>query len=51
MEKQLLALEKDNSILQLKIAELINPEHISSEVKRWGLDLAPPKEKQIIRVK
>lgn len=51
VEKQLTVLEKDNSFLQLKISSLISPEHISAEVKRLGLDLVLPKEKQIIRVK
>lgn len=51
IEKQLGVLEKDNSFLQLKISSLVSPEHIASEVKRLGLELAPPKEKQIVRVK
>lgn len=51
IEKQLGVLEKDNSFLQLKISSLMSPNHIASEVKRLGLDLVPPKEKQIIRVK
>lgn len=51
IEKQLGVLEKDNSFLQLKISSLMSPDHIASEVKRLGLDLVPPKEKQIIRVK
>lgn len=51
IEKQLGVLEKDNSFLQLKISSLVSPEHIASEVKRLGLGLAPPKEKQIVRVK
>lgn len=42
---------KDNSFLNLRISELVSPERISEEVKRLGLDLMPPKEKQIIRVK
>lgn len=51
IEKQLGLLEKDNSLLQLKISSLVSPDHIASEVKRLGLDLVPPKEKQIVRVK
>lgn len=51
IEKKIGAVEKDNSFLQVKISGLVSPEHIEMEVKRLGLDLAPPKEKQIIRVK
>lgn len=51
VEKQLGVLEKDNSFLEFEISSLMGPDHIASEVKRLGLDLAPPKEKQIIRVK
>lgn len=50
-DKQIGALEKDNSILELKISSLMSPDHVASEVKRLGLELVPPKEKQIVRVK
>lgn len=51
IEKQIGVLEKDNSFLQLKISSLVSPERIEREIKRHGLDLIPPKGKQIIRVK
>ncbi len=51
IDKQAKALEKDNSFLQLEVYKLLSPSNVSAEVKRLGLDLAPPKEKQIIRVK
>lgn len=51
IDKQLTALEKDNSFLQLEVYRLLSPEHISAEVNRLGLDLIPPREKQVIRVK
>lgn len=51
IEKQLGGVEKDNSFLELKITSLMSPDRIASEVKRLGLDLVPPKEKQIIRIK
>lgn len=51
VEKKLGVFEKDNAFLQLKISGLMSPEHIAREVKRLGLGLVPPKEKQIVRVK
>lgn len=51
IDKQVEALEKDNLFLQLKISSLVSPERISAEVKRLGLDLVPPKERQVVRVK
>lgn len=51
VDKQIKALEKDNSFLQLEVYRLLSPAHISAEVSRLGLGLMPPKEKQIIRVK
>lgn len=51
IEKEIGVLEKDNSFLQLKISSLVSPERIEREIKRYGLDLIPPKGKQIIRVK
>lgn len=51
IEKKLGVFEKDNAFLQLKISGLMSPERIAKEVRRLGLDLVPPKERQIVRVK
>lgn len=51
VEKQTSVLQNENSMLHLKISTLISPEHIASEIKRLGIDLVPPKEKQIVRIK
>jgi cell division protein FtsL len=50
-EKAIAILQKDNSILQFKISGLLSPDRIAEEVKKLGIDLIPPKEKQIVRVK
>lgn len=51
IDKQIKALEKDNSFLQLEVYRMLSPAHISAEVNRLGLGLVPPKEKQIRRMK
>lgn len=51
VEKKTGILKEENSVLRFKISQLISPENIAKEVKKLGLDLGPPKEKQIIRVK
>lgn len=51
IDKQIKALEKDNSFLHLEVYRMLSPAHISAEVNRLGLMLAPPKEKQIRRIK
>lgn len=51
VERKIGALEEENSILQLNISRLISPERITAEVRKLGIELVPPKEKQIIRVK
>lgn len=50
-EKRLSKLQEENTVFQLKISSLQSPQNIKKEVKRLGLDLGPPKERQIVRVK
>ena len=51
IDKQLRAVVKENNYLQLRISGLVNPERIAAEVNKQGWDLAPPKAKQVIRVR
>lgn len=51
VDRQTAALQKENGFLNLKITELESPERIAAQVKKMGLDLMPPAEKQIVRVK
>lgn len=51
VERRWKAIEKENTFLQLKVTTLVNPEHIASEVRRLGLDLEPPKKRQIVRIR
>jgi len=51
VEKKTAGFQKDNSFLRLKISSLESPERIAKEVEKLGLDLVPPKEKQILRMK
>lgn len=50
-EKKSLEIEKENLFLSLKISGLVSPERIQEEIKRKGLDLVPPREGQIVRIK
>lgn len=50
-EKRLQELQEENVVLQFNISRLESPQNIERQVKRLGLDLSPPKEKQIVRVK
>lgn len=50
-EKKLYELQEENTVQQLNISTLVSPQNIKKEVDRLGLNLSPPKEKQIIRIK
>lgn len=50
-EKRLGKLQEENTVFQLKISSLLNPKNIKKEVEGLGLNLRPPKESQIIRIK
>lgn len=50
-DKRILVLREENSRLQLKISGLTSPREIKKKVEEMELDLVPPKEKQIVRVK
>ncbi len=49
-EKRLVKLREANALLQLKISSLTNPRHIKQQVENQDMDLAPPQERQIVRV-
>jgi cell division protein FtsL len=51
VEKKIFEKQRENDYLKLEIVRLSSPEHIATEVKRLNLELMPPKEKQIVRVK
>ena len=51
VDKKTKVLKKENSFLQLNISSLESPEHIAEEVKKLGLDLHPPEEDDIKRIR
>lgn len=51
VDSRIMLLSKENSLLKVEVSRLLSPDRIAGEVNRLGLDLIPPKEKQIIRIK
>lgn len=50
-EKKLGEIVEKNTVLAMRISSLESPQNIKKELDRLGLDLAPPKEKQIVRIR
>lgn len=50
-EKNLDRLQEENTVFGLQISTLVSPQNIKREVEKLGLNLRPPKEKQVIRVR